>query len=337
MTEEELQELLAEYGGEQGGPGKARHMDPAYKPKITTHPWPGSSASVEIDNPTPPNWVILTADGTQVTVQPQPDGTYTPIKVPKAPPARAQAPATVGPAGGRYWDPNATNAQGGKGTWVDIPPTPGYSRGSTAPVQVGPAGTRIVDAQGNVISNVPPTPGYIDQQAAAEAAQADERARGWANFYRQQFADNVSQAVAQGTLSETQATNLWSRMSDVFVNWPKAVGAEARAAEATRQQGASNAGRYGLDVAGEARAQGQNTVEDTKYLAEHAVGTGPGGFLTDLPDLEGARRRAAAAVYDRMPDYTALLAQQPQTPYYGPEDLDRTRALAMPYVFGGGK
>ena len=85
MNAAELAQLIEEQGGEVGGTGQRRYLDPRTA-TTTVRPYPELDYQVEGPNPTP-NWIINTRNGNQIVAQPQPDGTFVPVNTPKPPSA----------------------------------------------------------------------------------------------------------------------------------------------------------------------------------------------------------------------------------------------------------
>jgi hypothetical protein len=84
ITQKKLEARLDALGGELGGPGQSRHKVPGPTIKTPYIGKDGQPTAVMQEVPGPDRWVIETPHG-DVTVEPQPDGTYTPISQPNPP------------------------------------------------------------------------------------------------------------------------------------------------------------------------------------------------------------------------------------------------------------
>lgn len=326
MTEEELNALIAQHGGEVGGPGNGRHIDPRTN-TIKVKPYPDVDYTVNADNPNK-HWIIRTNNGTQIVVQPNEDGTYTPISTPRPPAQRAAPKGYIYDQNGQL-TPVSPQTVPSAGGWVYDPDNPKHNENGY--VEIGP------------------TTSHATEAGAKQAAEDEARRNAATKAYNDAIHQGIADAIAAGHLTDVQATNLWERLKDVLVNIPLKVGQEARANEASRQTGASNAAVANIARETTAHTAGESASKDAQWIAQHSVGpqygtksgadywatpTADTGVLTQMPDLESIRARTAAGVYGRLPGYGELLNQQPALPYYGGEDWQAARPLLNPWVPG---
>jgi hypothetical protein len=303
MTEAELQALIAQFGGEIGGPGKGRYLveSTEQRPKRT-------ASGIEIEGVTEPNptpdWVIETTGGT-LRVRPQPDGTYLPINIPNVPRpgsvATQQGFVNVPGVGLRKWD-EATQS---------LVPVPG-GEAQQAPRALGaPQGGVFYERDpetGQVIA-IGAAPGELARLQAQEqrAAAAEQRAQ--ATFETNQVAaawrqemDRLKMLMDLNQIDEKQAKAEYDRWYQQNVELP----AQQLAAEEKRI-GA------GLEYA---RQAGEAAVKDVTELIPYRYSP---GFLG---------RRQAAFDAARVGNFQQGMYGPIAGAYRGP-DLAQTRARAQ--------
>ena len=244
------------------------------------------------------------------------------------------------PAGVQPWDPYGHDAGGGTDPEQQTAWQREQREGQRAPTVRGSqrAGYAQWDEERGeyvpVESLAPPTIGtpamgvwerkpdgtYSNVIPPQANVQSQDTELDWMRLLLEMDKAETASQVNRGKQRSDEARQAFEERWQTAVALPLTVAQDTRAAAAQRELGAQAEAGYGERRLAAGRLAGTEAVRDQQWLSDRAIGSGPGGFITDQPDLEDIRRRTAADIYSQIPDYGAVRAQQPELPYYGSEE-----------------